>query len=159
MRKQLCRSILLPRYLRRLTNFWKKTVKMTELFKGIFWITDNEDWNAEQLIFCIPVTPMGEVIEPEKLDLNSKNVDNYNHRLLWETLPVKITHNKPYNYYPRGRIEIKRGKAVIYANPNICCEELVSLLVEIFGLNEENGIVEVNLMVDGSNHYKCYLDR
>lgn len=132
---------------------------MTELYKGIFWITEVDDWSAEQLIFRIPVTPAGEVIEPEKLDLNSKNVDNYNHRLLWENLPTKITHNKPYNYYPRGRIEIKRGKAVIYANPNICCEELINLLTERFGLIEENGIVEVSLKADGSNHYKCYLDR
>ncbi|MBO7453528.1 MAG: hypothetical protein J6U54_24605 [Clostridiales bacterium] len=131
---------------------------MNELYKGIFWITDIDDWNAEQLMFRIPVTSMGEVIEPEKLDLNSKNVDNYNHRLLWESLPNKNTHNKPYNYYPRGRVEIKRGKAVIYANPNICLDELINLLVKRFGLNKENGIMEVALKPDGSNHYKCYLD-
>lgn len=132
---------------------------MAKLYKGIFWINDIDDWDAGQLIFRIPVTAMGEVIEPEKLDLNSRNVDNYNHRLLWETLPTKITHNKPYNYYPRGRVEIKRGKAVIYANPNICCDELVDLLVKRFGLNEENGIAEISLKPDGSEHYKCYLDR
>ena len=132
---------------------------MTELYKGIFWITEVDDWSAEQLIFRIPVTPAGKVIDPEKLDLNSKNVDNYNHCLLWESLPSKITHNKPYNYYPRGRIEIKHGKAIIYANPNICCEELVDFLVKRFGLTEANGIAEVRLNPDGSNHYKCYLDR
>ena len=132
---------------------------MTELYKGIFWITDIDDWNAEQLMFRIPVTSMGEVIEPEKLDLNSRNVDNYNHRLLWESLPNKITHNKPYNYYPRGRVEIKRGKAIIYANPNICSDELIDLLVKRFGLNKENGITEVTLKADGSDHYKCYMDR
>ena len=121
---------------------------MAELYKGIFWITEVDDWNAEQLIFRIPVTPAGKVIDPEKLDLNSKNVDNYNHRLLWESLPSKITHNKPYNYYPRGRIEIKHGKAIIYANPNICCEELVDFLVERFGLTEANGIAEVRLNPD-----------
>ena len=131
---------------------------MTNLHKGIFWITDTDDWSAEQLIFRIPVTPVGEVINAESLDLNSKNVDNYNHRLLWENLPSKITHKKPYNYYPRGRVEIKRGKAVIYANPNICCDELVDLLVDRFGLNKENGITELSLKPDGSNHYKCYLD-
>ena len=132
---------------------------MTELYNGIFWITELDNRDAEQLIFRIPVTPAGKVIEPEKLDLNSKNVDNYNHRLLWEKLSKKITQNKPYNYYPRGRVEIKRGKAVIYANPNICCEELINLLVERFGLTKENGINEVNLKPDGSDHYKCYLDR
>lgn len=132
---------------------------MTELYKGIFWITELDNRDAEQLIFRIPVTPAGKVIEPEKLDLNSKNVDNYNHRLLWEKLSKKITHNKPYNYYPRGRVEIKRGKAVIYANPNICCEELLISLADRFGLNEENGIVEIRLKPDGSDHYKCYLDR
>lgn len=132
---------------------------MSELYKGIFWISEVDDWDAEQMIFRIPITPAGEVIEPEKLDLNSKNVDNYNHRLLWKSLQTRFTHNKPYNYYPRGRVEIKRGKAVIYANPNICCEELVNLLTKRFGLIEENGIVEVRLKLDGSDHYKCYLDR
>lgn len=132
---------------------------MTELYKGIFWITEVDDWSAEQLISRIQVTPAGKLINPEKLDLNSKNVDNYNHRLLWESLTSKTTHNKPYNYYPRGRIEIKHGKAMIYANPNICCEELVDFLVKRFGLTEDNGIAEVRLNPDGSNHYKCYLDR
>ena len=31
--------------------------------------------------------------------------------------PHYITKNKPYNYYPRGRVEIKNGKVSIYMNP------------------------------------------
>ena len=132
--------------------------KQTNLFKGIFWITEPDDLTQEQLVFRIPVTPMGEVIDPEKLDLNSKNVDNYNHTFLWESLPSKVTHNKPFDYYPRGRVEIKRGKAVIYANPNVCDENLQEFLINRFGLTQENGIFSVTIKPDGSKHYKCYLD-
>ena len=28
---------------------------MTDLYKGIFWITEVDDWSAEQLIFRIQV--------------------------------------------------------------------------------------------------------
>ena len=105
---------------------------MSELYKGIFWITDTENLGSGKLVFRIPVTPEGEIIEPEKLELNSKNEDNYNHKLLWASLPPKMTHNKAFNYYPRGRVEIKRRKATIYLNPNIATEEVLDFLIEEF---------------------------
>ena len=130
----------------------------TDLYKGIFWITDVADLRGEQLIFRIPVTPEGVVIDPENLDLNSKNVDNYNHRLLLEGLPSGMTHNKIYNYYPRGRVEIRRHKATIYLNPNIATEDVMGFLIDKFGLTSDNGITDVIMKADGSDHYKCHLD-
>lgn len=131
---------------------------MNELCKGIFWITDIANLNSEELIFRIPVTPEGEIIEPEKLDLNSKNEDNYNHRLHWASLPPKMTHNKAFDYYPRGRVEIRNKKAIIYLNPNIATDQVKGFIIEKFGLISENGIKRVTMHPDGSNHYKCHLD-
>lgn len=47
-----------------------------------------------------------------------------------------ITHGKEYNYYPRGRVEIKGGKAVIYLNPALNSEEMLAELTRLFGLDE-----------------------
>ena len=69
-----------------------------------------------------------------------------------------MTHNKTYNYYPRGRVEIKRHKATIYLNPNIATEDVLGFLIEKFGLTSDNGITGVIMKADGSDHYKCHLD-
>lgn len=130
-----------------------------DLYKGIFWITDLDNVYANQLYFQIPVTSDGIVINPEVMHLNSKNGDNYNHKLVWKELTPKETQNKPFDYFPRGRIEINRGKATIYANPNICTQEVLDWLTDKFNLTKNNGITKVVMNPDGSEHYKCYLDR
>lgn len=129
-----------------------------KLYKGIFWITDSFDMASNRLYFKIPVTADGRIIESNKLNLNSRNKDNYNHRLVWNDLPAKITHNKEYNFYPRGRVEIRRGKAMIFANPVICTEELKDWCIDKFKLLTTNGIKRIIMIPDGSEHYKCFRD-
>ena len=130
------------------------------VFKGIFWITDLENVAENRLYFRIPVDAMG-IIDPsvDRMSLNSKNLDNYNHEKVWESLTSKETHNKRFDYYPRGRVEISRGKATIYANSHICTEEVVEWIRDRFNLTEENGILSVRVVQDNSAHYKCYLDK
>ena len=89
---------------------------------------------------------------------SAKSGITYNHEKLWSQLPQKLTHGKPYNYYPRGRVQINHGKAIIYLNPNIATEKVKQFLIQEFNLTARNGINKVVINVDGSNHYKCHLD-
>ena len=80
------------------------------IYKGIFWLIEGELYTKK-----LECDKSGNVIG-DGSGLNSKSGDNFNHRLTWEGLPKNVTHGKEYNYYPRGRVEIKGGKAVIYLN-------------------------------------------
>lgn len=91
-------------------------------------------------------------------ELLAKSGAEFNHQAAWRTLPKRETENKPYNYYPRGRVEIRNGKAVIYANGNIADEKLLKWAINEFNLIKENGIEKVEIKADMSNHYLCHLD-
>lgn len=41
------------------------------------------------------------------------------HKEIWDSCKTGI--KKPWNYFPRGRVEIRHGKAVVYAN-SLCYE-------------------------------------
>ena len=130
----------------------------TQLYKGIFWITDLDNISNNKLYFQIPCDLDGNPLN-NNLDLNSKNHDTYNHERTWKQLSSKETHNKPYNYYPRGRVEITgHGHAAIYLNPNINTTEVIDWIKRVFNLNIYNNISKVKVISDGSEHYKCYLD-
>ena len=121
--------------------------------KGIFWIVERENLkNNEPYLFRIPVDPVGvPCFLTPILPLNSKHGDNYNHKQTWERyVPAELRRGKPYNYYPRGRVEIKeRGKAKIFLNPNIATDEIIAYIVEKFRLQHR----EVKVIADGSKHY------
>lgn len=70
---------------------------------------------------------------------------------LWEQLHGSC--GKPYNYYPRGRVDAdNKGQPVIYMSPHVP----LSLLLEIqtaFAIT-----TEPLLRYDNSRHYRCHLD-
>lgn len=130
---------------------------MDKLYRGIFWIKDIESFasvvvkaecNSNGFFVAIPVS-----------ELIAKSGAEFNHQAAWSTLPKRETDNKPYNYYPRGRVEIRNSKAVIYANGNIVDKKLIKWAVNEFNLTKENGIELVEIKADMSKHYLCYLDR
>lgn len=109
-----------------------------EMSRGVFWI-------VEGTLLAFPFTG-------EYTDGIAKSGNTYNHKRLWGEIRPKGC-NKPYNYYPRGRVEItNKGKPIIYMNPNIG-SELIPEIKAAFGLREEPVI-----RYDYSEHYKCYLD-
>ncbi|MCH5162645.1 MAG: hypothetical protein J1G38_04065 [Clostridiales bacterium] len=120
------------------------------LCKGVFWIADN----AEKYLFRIPCDIDGNVIGKTEYPLNSKDGSNYNHKKLWATLPKDVTFGKPFDYFPRGRVEIRNAKATVYLNPNINNQDVQGFIAGQFGLTEENLIKSVRFVSDGSNHYK-----
>ena len=106
--------------------------------KGVFWVIDGE-------LHAFPFT--GEFAEAA-----AKSGTNYNHKLLWQHVKPRGC-NKPFDYYPRGRVETNsRSCPVIYMNPNIGAE-IIPQIRNAFGMTEEPVI-----HYDGSWHYRCHLD-
>lgn len=133
---------------------------MKPLCKGIFWIIDMENIDENSLIFPIPVNFLGTIDDSvDRRKLNSKNHDNYNHEKTWKSLDYRATRNKRFDFYPRGRVEIRNRKATIYASPYICEEDVMEWIIENFGLTKENGIQKIRIIPDNSSHYRCHLDR
>ncbi len=108
--------------------------------RGVFWVIENNE------LLAFPFE--------EGTDIGlSKSGDNYSHKLLWEHIKPKHC-NKPFDYYPRGRVEFSnKGKPIIYMNKNVG-EEMICPIMEAFDLTETPII-----HYDGSKHYKCCLDR
>ena len=136
-----------------------------QLCAGIFWIipTDESLREYKMLLFDIPCNPDG-TSETAGLSiaLNSKSGTSYNHKKIWEdeiqrNNTYKSFNRKPYNYYPRGRVEIDRNAATIFLNPHINQPHIIQRIKHDFGLSHHN-IAEVKIKVDGSQHYKCFLD-
>lgn len=118
-------------------------IKLFELKKesqGVFWIIDGE----------ILAFPFYDGVYQNGI---AKSGDTYNHRKLWNDIKPKGC-NKPFDYYPRGRVTMSnKGKPIIYMNPNISNEYIKDIKRE-FGLRQEPSI-----RYDYSDHYKCYLDK
>ena len=106
--------------------------------KGVFWLIDED---------LLTIQYSEDVTEGL-----SKSGENYNHKLLWD-LVKPVGCNKPYDYYPRGRVETSnKGKPLVYMNINIG-PEYIPLIMERFDLPEVPKI-----HYDGSEHYKCHFD-
>lgn len=105
--------------------------------RGVFWIIDGE-------LIAYP-------FDEKATDGVAKSGNTYNHKLLWEHIKPC---NKPFDYYPRGRVDYNaKGIAIIYMNPHID-DELIFDIKKTFGITSEPII-----RYDYSEHYKCYLDR
>lgn len=128
----------------------------SELSKGIFWVKDIDNIEDSIIYFDIPCDTNGNATTD--FISNAKSGTTYNHENTWKTLSSKTTEGRPYNYFPRGRVEIANNKATIYCSPHIYSEELKKVLIHLFNLNNHNGIKSIRMVADGSNHYKCYLD-
>lgn len=90
--------------------------------------------------------------------LSSKSGENFNHEAEWSCLDKHITENHPYNYYPRGRVEIKNKKVTIYINPDINKERILCKVVDAFELMVTDELKCIKIKSDGSNHYRYTCD-
>ena len=135
-----------------------------QLCSGIFWILsdcyDLSDYKL--LIFDIPCDSNGKPNKTHSIQLNSKRGNTYNHKKIWENEVKTNNEHRPYNkrdynYYPRGRVEISHNKAIIYLNPHINKYYFIDIIKTKFCLSDKN-IHEIRIIVDGSDHYKCFLD-
>lgn len=103
--------------------------------QGVFWVIDNS----------LLTIPFDKSKYPNGI---AKSGDTYNHEKLWNYIKPKKC-NKPYNYYPRGRVVTSaKNKVIIYMNPNIT-NEFIPSIKEVFEIKEEPII-----KLDYSKHYK-----
>ena len=120
---------------------------MSALKRGVFWVTDIE--NAELIIAAAECDTEGRFITPPAPEMLADSGREFNHKRVWETLGRR----ESYNFYPRGRVQIRRGKAVIYCNPALCMEGIIGRVTTTFGLCASNGISSVRVVADGAEQY------
>ena len=105
--------------------------------RGVFWVIEGE----------LLAVPFNENVK----EGIAKSGKNYNHKLLWEHVRPKGCR-KPFDYYPRGRVEEnKRGDSIIYMSPYVP-EDMLPEIIQAFELSDEPKI-----RYDNSRHYKNYM--
>ena len=116
----------------------KLIIASKESARGVFWLVDDQ-------LLAFPFY--------EGADVGvAKSGTTFNHEKLWDSVKPRGV-NKPFNYYPRGRVDFKSdGTPIIYMNPNIG-EDWIPQIKTEFGLRKDPII-----HYDYSEHYKCYLD-
>lgn len=131
------------------------------MFKGIFWNYmswfDDEMYVPVILPIKVKCDINGNALE--KIEFSSKSGDNFNHKAEWEKKKEtsRLCRNHPFDYFPRGRVEIRNGKIHIYANPVILSDEVVKkLIIETFELADV--MEKISWIADNSEHYKYIVD-
>lgn len=125
--------------------------------KGLFWLVKNDSEKFE--LFCIKILCYHDGETLEKVETGICENEKLNHERAWAIVDKKITQGKPYNYYPRGRVAIKKGKATIFLNPALNEEPIVEKICRSFGLTRENGLTDIRIKNDNSWHYRYLCDK
>ncbi len=126
--------------------------------KGIFWFLCFVDkdgdlaFTGEILTLLISCDEEG---NPKAApSYNSKNGRSNTHKDSWIAVTAgrKDLRGISWNYYPRGRVEISRGRALVFMNPLILnCEDCLELIREAFRI----GDMDIRVKIDNSAHYQC----
>ena len=117
---------------------------MKQQHKGVFW------WVEGKFVAVkVPCDLSGVALVP--CEYSSKSDENFNHRAEWKKLPCSVTLGHPFDYYPRGRVEVKNGKTEIWLHPSLCEQWFLSTLVAEFGLD----LAVCRVRPDHSRHYQA----
>lgn len=129
----------------------------TELGKGLFWLTRTKEGNFQ--ILCCKLLCFRDGVTIEEVETGFCENDGISHERAWDKMQKdENTKNKPFNYFPRGRVQIKKGKATIFANPILCNDSVIDVVKESFGLTLENGINKIRVKADNSKHYQFLME-
>lgn len=120
--------------------------------KGLFWVVNHN--TDEPILIIKSVACNTEGKELISVEYTSKSGENFNHKIEWGKLSKEITKGKEYNYFPRGRVEINKGRVAIFLNPDINNEVVINKVIEEFELQN---IENIRLIDDGSRHYGYHL--
>jgi hypothetical protein len=133
---------------------------------GIFWVfTDARDFE-EYTLYSISGHTIGSTapVGCDDMQFDSEIPRSFNHRLMWEEGETKGNPHmkqytgKPYNHYPRGRVELKDDRATIFLSPHIIGHlNVMEDIKKRFNLSPYK-ISDVRVVADGSDHYKCWMD-
>ena len=126
--------------------------------KGIFWFICfvEEDgtlfFSGEMISLPVPCDLEGN--PAADISFNSKKGDSNTRKNSWKDLVAKRKDLRrfPWNYFPRGRVEISRGRAFVFMNPLIQnCEDYILRIRQEFHICE----LDVMIKMDNSAHYQC----
>ena len=131
------------------------------MYKGVFWC--NMLWFDDDMFYhnLLPVRVKcdGDGTALEECTYSSKSGNNFNHKIEWEKMreTESVCRKHPFNYYPRGRVEVKNDSIKIFANPVIIDDEKArELIIEAFELTEYKD--SINWIADNSKHYHYLID-
>ena len=121
--------------------------------KGLFWLIPDYNGDYKMLSYSANCNENG-IANENQPPYNSKKGNSYSHKNSWyivtSTLPIKI-RSKPWNYYPRGRVEIANNKATVYHNPIFSqWQDFINEIIREFELKE----FTVRFISDYSKHYQ-----
>jgi hypothetical protein len=135
------------------------------LYKGIFWILQDfpsaiGDASTGGL-FVLPYKAQcdenGNATDRDTC-YNSRKGNSFTHKRTWEALTRELPReirSKPWNYYPRGRVEIAHRQATVYHNPQLTeLRDFEDAVIKEFGLAR----FTVCFKPDHSAHYRCLSD-
>ena len=123
--------------------------------KGIFWCDSFGCDSPHLIVVSVKCDADGKSDRP--IDFSSKSGQNFNHKAEWQKLSRSVTRGQPFNYYPRGRVEIKNRKATIYLNPDLNNTVVLNKIIEDFELKNQQDLKSIAVKSDGSSHYHYYL--
>lgn len=123
--------------------------------KGIFWCDSFGRDSPHLIVVSVKCDADGKSDLP--IDFSSKSGQNFNHKAEWQKLSRPVTRGQPFNYYPRGRVEIKNRKATIYLNPDLNNAVVLNKIIENFELKNQQDLKSIAVKSDGSSHYHYYL--
>lgn len=132
------------------------------MYKGIFWYTsmDINEKTDVPTVLTLRVECDIDGTTLENVKFSSKSGDNFNHKAEWDffSLSMKPYKGLPFDYFPRGRVEIKNKKIKIFANPVIVADENAkAIIIDIFELEEVKK--EIKWIADNSKHYHYSADQ
>lgn len=119
------------------------------MYKGLFWLAD-----GELIAYKIPCNANGWPDNPQ-LPYNSRKGDSFTHKATWAEAAreqPRAVRSKPWNYFPRGRVEVKASKVTVYHNPALSSPEFERTIREAFMLNDEK--LSIRFVPDHSEHYR-----
>lgn len=114
--------------------------------KGMFWLIINRSGEEQLLTVKVSCDGMGTQLVP--VEFSSKSGENFNHQVERAKLSPRLTQGKSFNYYPRGRVEVKSGKVTVYCHPELTQPPYRDWIIEEFEIPEQSRYV-----ADGSAHY------
>lgn len=120
--------------------------------KGIFWCMDFDTNHPKLIIAAVACDRNG--LTNEAAAFSAKSGENFNHKAEWSKPDKRITREKPFNNYLRGRVEIKNGKAAIFLNPDLPSEPVIRQIFDAFEIAANNGLKSIRVQRDGSWHYR-----
>lgn len=123
-------------------------------FAGAFWIV--ADCVHEMLIGNFEIVGERLLTSFEGVRNRDREIKLQTHQNLWKEYGLNYK-NKPYDYYPRGRVSVYNGKAYININSICNTTKIVDKIREYYCVDKLDCVVTCNDIEQGS-HYDFKLE-